>query len=111
MVLLCCATASKTQEVGVVVEPEILFQSAANGDLAAARREIESGADVNARDNHDFTALMYASEHGHTEIVNLLIGAGADVNAQSDDGHTALLSAMEQGHTETARMLEHAGAK
>ena len=31
---------------------------------------------------HGFTALMYASENGHTATVELLLGAGADMDAE-----------------------------
>ena len=31
-----------------------------------------NGADVNAKDNNDYTALMWAVEFGHTSIVDLL---------------------------------------
>lgn len=35
------------------------------------------GADANAKDNHGRTALMLASDKGHTEIVKLLKAHGA----------------------------------
>ena len=43
------------------------------------------------------TALMMASEKGHTEIVKLLLDKGADVNAKiKSDGVTALMMASEK---------------
>ena len=45
---------------------------------------IEKGADVNAQDKKGGTALIKASEHGHTDLTELLINAGADVNAQTN---------------------------
>jgi len=38
---------------------------------------LAAGANVNAKDNDGWTALMYAAEMGRTEIVNLLKAAGA----------------------------------
>ena len=38
---------------------------------------LDSGTDVNAKNNDGTTALMFAEEEGHTEIVELLKKAGA----------------------------------
>ena len=46
--------------------------------MDVAKLLIENGADVNAKDNDGVTALMQASENGHTEIVSLLKSAGAE---------------------------------
>ena len=35
---------------------------------------LDVGADVNAQDNEGSTAVMCACEHGHTNIVKLLLG-------------------------------------
>jgi serine/threonine-protein phosphatase 6 regulatory ankyrin repeat subunit B len=39
---------------------------------------IDAGADVNAKSNEGFTALMMASQHGHSNIAQMLIDAGAN---------------------------------
>jgi len=39
---------------------------------------IDKGADVNAEDKHQMTALTLAIQEGHTEIVDLLKKAGAE---------------------------------
>ena len=41
---------------------------------------IKAGADVNLKDNMEWTALFGAARNGHTEIVKMLIKAGAKVN-------------------------------
>ncbi len=56
---------------------------------------IKAGADVNAVDADNYTALMHAVQYGvlHGELRNLiepLIDAGADVNAVNNEGYTAL---------------------
>ena len=53
-----------------------LIDAARIGDLENARALIEAGADVNAMDEHHWTALMYAAEYNHAESVRLLIEAG-----------------------------------
>ena len=91
-----------------------LHQAAISGDTILAQRLISAGADVNARDYDDRTALMNAviyghTRYGHTRIVPLLIAAGADVNARDYLDHTALFYAEQGGYTETARLLIAAG--
>ena len=44
----------------------------------------DAGANVNLQDEDGSTALMCASEHGHTEIVRLLL-ANPDINANLTD--------------------------
>ena len=41
---------------------------------------LQSGADVNAEDNHGNTALSIAKEAGHNEIIQMLKEAGAKDN-------------------------------
>ena len=48
------------------------FQSVESGGFAEVKRLIDAGADVNAQDKQEYTALMWASQEGHTEIVELL---------------------------------------
>ena len=54
---------------------------------------LEKGADVNAKGNDGFTALMVGSLQGRTEIVKILLEKGADVNEKGNDGFTALMIA------------------
>lgn len=45
---------------------------------------------MNARTHHDETPLMEAVDHGHPDVVELLIKFEADVNARTTSGKTAL---------------------
>lgn len=47
------------------------------GDIEAVRSLIVKGADVNAKDKKGKTAMMYAAEKGHIQIVKLLKRHGA----------------------------------
>ena len=71
---------------------------------------IQQGADVNVQVNNGWTALIWAAEKGHKEIVEMLLEGGADVNIKSDDGYTALIWASREGHKEVVEMLLQNGA-
>lgn len=81
------------------------------GDLAAVRRLLESGSDVNARDRYGQTALMTASRDGNLEIVHLLIANGTDLDHTAKYGLSALMLAVINGHVEIVQVLAQAGAR
>lgn len=52
------------------------------------------------------TALHWATEHNHQEVVELLIKYGADVHAQSKFCKTALDIAIDNGNEDLAEILQ-----
>lgn len=80
--------------------------------VAIARRLIEAGADVNAKDNIRDTPFLYAGAEGRDEILKLILASG---RAKLDDtnryGGTALIPAAHHGHPETVRILLEAGVE
>ncbi|MBE6463306.1 MAG: hypothetical protein E7005_06095 [Alphaproteobacteria bacterium] len=85
----------------------------ANGekkDIKEIKELIDMGADVKAEDDYGYTALMWASQSGHKEVVELLIKNGADVNHKDNDGDTALMGASRRGYKEVAEVLIQKGA-
>ncbi|MBI4654475.1 MAG: ankyrin repeat domain-containing protein [Nitrospirae bacterium] len=90
---------------------EDLRDAVKEGNITRVRTSIDKGADINAKDNDGFTALMFASYSGHTDIVEVLLAKGADVNAESNDGLTALMSASSKGHTDIVEVLLAKGAE
>jgi hypothetical protein len=80
------------------------------GDVDAARRMIEEGVDVNAKDRYGQTALMLAALRGRTGLVELLIAHGADLDVTAKFGLSALMLAVVGGHTATASSVARAGA-
>jgi len=72
---------------------------------------IENGANVNAKDKNDCTALMYAAKNGRTGITYVLIYTGAKLDLKDNNGCTALMWAAIKGHKDIVDSLIKAGAK
>lgn len=66
-----------------------IFQVIRNNDLAALKRQLADGADVNSRDRKGVTPLLYAAAFGSTEAVKLVLDSDADVNAKNAFDATA----------------------
>ena len=66
---------------------------------------LRHGANVNARDNAGWTALMGASKEGRSEVAEVLLKYGADTNIQNDSRSTALIEAVSGGRTKVAEIL------
>ncbi|MFH1882965.1 MAG: ankyrin repeat domain-containing protein [Planctomycetota bacterium] len=72
---------------------------------------IAKGANVNAKDNWNWTPLHSAAYYGNKDIVELLIAKGADVTARDGDSRTPLWYAKDKGHAEIVSLLRKHGAK
>ena len=79
-------------------------------DFKAVKLLIDMGADVNAKDENDRTALIYASRNSSSEILEYLIEKGADVNAKDDENKTALIDAASFNNLEVIKYLIEKGA-
>ncbi len=55
-----------------------LIRAAHNGHYQTVKFLVEQGADVNALDMGESTALHWAAMRGHVEIVKYLLEAGSD---------------------------------
>mmetsp|Transcript_37273 Transcript_37273/g.59853 ORF Transcript_37273/g.59853 Transcript_37273/m.59853 type:complete len:171 (+) Transcript_37273:214-726(+) len=72
---------------------------------------VARGADVNARDKGNWTALHLATRNGHLEAMRILLDEGAELAVQdAKHGWTALHLAVIAGQVEAAKMLVGAGA-
>jgi ankyrin repeat protein len=87
-----------------------LFKAAKFGDLALAKTAIDSGADIDAKDQNGATPIHYAVRNGQGDTVNLLVENEAQVDAKDKDGETPLHSAARGGYTQIAKLLIHKGA-
>jgi hypothetical protein len=80
------------------------------GSLDDLKQLAESGADINARDRHNQTALMLAATEGHTSVVEWLVRRGAALDRVAKYGLSALMLAVVRGHGEIVRVLADSGA-
>ncbi|XP_040910270.1 KN motif and ankyrin repeat domain-containing protein 4-like [Toxotes jaculatrix] len=84
-----------------------------HGRVVMVRLLLSCGADANIQDSQGTTALMFASERGHTHIARLLLERSqCDLTLTDKRGQTALSIAMQGSHTDTAALLQaHAKAR
>jgi hypothetical protein len=71
---------------------------------------IQKGANLNAQDEHGFTALTWASWSGLTKTAQRLIELGADITLADNRGNTPLMMAAQRGHTAIVEQLIARGA-
>lgn len=63
-----------------------LLDAAKNKRWQLVKNALQEGAEVNARNNFNNTALLWAAYHNNLEIVRFLVERGADVNVVDNDG-------------------------
>jgi ankyrin repeat protein len=87
-----------------------LFRAAATGCLPVARRLIEAGASLAARDRLGAMPLAHAARAGHTAVVEFFLAKGAAIDARNLVGSTALFGAAENGQQPVVALLLAKGA-
>jgi ankyrin repeat protein len=102
-----------------------LMAAARSGSVPVVRLLLDHGVDVNATDSYQHeSALMWASEEDHLDVVDTLLKAGANPNLQAHvsslterknadyptGGFTALMWAARNGYEDVVRRLVQGGA-
>lgn len=101
-----CSDNAGTVSVGVTA----LGKASANGDEHAIRKLLDSGVDVNEKDQFGLTALIRASWAGRESVVKLLLEKGAI--ASGWQGKMALSRASQNHHSKTVQtLLDHGASK
>lgn len=80
-----------------------LLAGARDGDADTVALALRAGADIEARDEHDRTALLLAATHDHVAVARVLAAMGADPDALDDRHDTPWLVT---GVTGSVAMLE-----
>lgn len=105
---LMYATRAWFYDVGLSAPSEFVIHEDCKREdsVEITRLLLSAGAAPNKADIYGWTALMYASERGNTEMITLLIDAGADANKISNTKFTALDLAIKNRHPLAAALLE-----
>lgn len=80
------------------------------GDIEGTRFYLDQGADVNARNKWQETALTESCRHGSTKIVEILIKAGAKLELGVGNEWTPLHQAVRDNRVEVVRLLLRHGS-
>ncbi|KRZ14572.1 KN motif and ankyrin repeat domain-containing protein 2 [Trichinella pseudospiralis] len=83
-----------------------LMLAVSQNKLESVKLLLEAGANVNLQDEDGSTALMCAAEHGHKDIVRLLLDVPEiDASMVDQDGSTALSVAIDSGHKNIGMLI------
>ncbi len=100
-----------------IFRPDLRRGGRSRGGEGAVQVLLEAGAEINAVNEADFTALHGAAFRGLNEVVQYLVEHGADINARDFRGRTpfrlaegAKQSFQFQAFLETAELLRELGA-
>jgi outer membrane protein assembly factor BamB len=88
-----------------------LLAAAKKGDVAAVKKLIADGADVNFKTPYGVTALLQAAGKGHTEVVKILLEHKADPNIKDTFYGQSPLTSTDHDKLEIITALLDAGAK
>jgi len=92
------------------VDMSAFFSAALDGDLDKVKYALDNGADVNALDENQHSALMLAAYNGHHHILKVLIDKGATIDAVDATNRTPLMFASTGPFVQAVEMLIKAGA-
>jgi ankyrin repeat protein len=96
--------------------PDDLIEAIKKENLRVVQEHLDNGVNPNARHLNDEQyqrrpILSYATLHGHTQIMELLIKRGAEVERKDLTGRTPLSWAAEYCQFKAAKLLIDYGAK
>ncbi len=87
--------------------PEI---AASKGYLHVVMVFLDTGYNVNTKENLGYTLLHIAAQEGEYKVIEALVKKGADINARDDSGATPLFHAAGANYANAVKALLDAGA-
>ncbi len=93
-------------------DAEQLWKAARTGDLETVKKLLDAGTPVDARTPYESTALCFACDRGHLEVVQLLLERGADPNVKDKFYKASPLTWAQSGshYTIITELLKHDAA-
>lgn len=89
-----------------------LMLAASKGQVELAGAILQAGANVNAKNDDNWTALHKAAyDQAEVGIIELLVQSGVELDAKNRFNKTALQLAEEKGHREIVRVIKQQQAK
>ena len=82
-----------------------LILASIKGDLEQVKGLLDSGADVNAKDQQGWTSLAWALRFRQWDVVKALLEKGAEVSGKARLSRRAVVEAAMDGHLEILRAL------
>jgi hypothetical protein len=108
----------RAQSAAVSDKADAFADAARKGDAAAVKRLLDEGVGVNTKFRYEATALSYACDRGHLDVVKLLLERGAEVNVEDTFYHATPLTwavnpamGRKPQHAEIVGLLLKRGAK
>ena len=115
--IVVLAAALALAQAPPLTKAEQLGEAARKGDAATVKKLLDEGVDVNTKFRYNATALFYACDHGHLEVVKVLLDHRADMTIKDTFyGFTPLALALgpaqkkKPEHSEIAKLLIAKGA-
>ena len=84
---------------------EKLVDAAYRQDILTLTKALEQGADVNAQNRCDRTALSWVIKHGRLDMMEVLLDYKVDVHARDNSGKTPFLWTAQYGQLEMMEIL------
>ena len=90
---------------------EVFWKAAKNNDIQTLKALLDKGIDVDVKTQYGATALMFATDKGNLEVVNLLLEKGANPNINDTFyGSSPFLLSFSKGNIEIIKSMLNHGA-
>ena len=97
-------------DFGLKPHTKDLFYIAERYDVEDVKKVVETGGDINQKNDLGFTPLLIAVKENNLDIVKYLVSKGADLTLKNNRGFDALIIATNENHLEIVEYLLEKGA-